>query len=63
MVCMYTYPILSGLLLYTHPERMIKTSTKFLIPRPQVKMLIYTRRGPKVNAPPQTQTFAISSAM
>ena len=63
MVCMYTYHILSGPLLYTYPERTVKTSVKLLITRPQVNMLIYTRRDPKVNASPQTQTSIVSSAM
>ena len=63
MVCMYTYHILCGPLLHTHPEKTVKTSTKLLIPRPLVKMLIYTRPGPKVNTPPQTQILIVSSAM
>ena len=63
MVCMYTYLILSGPLLHTHPEMTVKTNTKLLITRPQVKMLIYTRRGPKVNTTPPIQISTVSSAM
>ena len=63
MMCMYTYLILSGPLLHTHPEMTIKTSTKLLISRPKVKTLIYTRRSPKVIASPQTQTSTVSSTM
>ena len=63
MVFIYTYPILSGLLLHTYLERIAKTSTKLLITRPQVKMLIYTHHDPKVSAPPPFQITAISSAM
>ena len=45
---MYIYPRLSGPLLHTYPDMTVKTSTKLLITRPQVTMLIYTRRGLKV---------------
>ena len=60
---MYTYSILSGSLRHTHIKRIVKTNTKLLIIRPQVKIIIYTRRGLKVNVPPQTQTSTVSYAM
>ena len=49
-------------LTYT-PRNDSQTNTKFLIIRPQVKMLIYTRRSPKVSATPPTQISTVSSAM
>ena len=54
--------ILSGPFMHT-PKCTVKMSTKLLIRNHSVKMLIYTRRGPKVSASPSSQISTVSSAM
>ena len=63
MVCMYIYPILNRPILHTRPKRTVKISTKLLITRLQVKMLIYTHSVLKVNTSPQIQTSTVSSTI